>query len=83
MVKLVNFRRLNGKVPAKEAMMHYFTHRPKQSFREKNRTVTATQLNKDIHLVKTEYPEVYEKFRFTRRHSNILKYANDLKILDN
>ena len=64
-------------------MMHYFTHRPKQSFREKNRKVTATQLNKDIHLVKTEYAEVYEKFRFIRRHSNILKYANDLKILDN
>ena len=42
-VKLLNFRRLNKKVQDKEAMMHYFTHRPKQSFRGKNRTVAATQ----------------------------------------
>ena len=50
----------------------------KQSFGGKHRTTLVTQLNKDIVLVKTKYPEVNEKFRFIRRHSNVLECINDL-----
>ena len=49
---------LYEKVPANEAMI-YFTHSTKQSIRGWHRTTpVATQLNKDINLVKTKYPEI-------------------------
>ena len=55
---------LNEKVPANEPKIYNFTCSMKQSFRGKHRTTLATQLNKDMDLVKTKYPEVNEKFRF-------------------
>ena len=51
----------------------------KQSFRGKHRTTVVTQLNKDIDLVKTKYPEVYEKFRFIRKYSNVLECVNNIQ----
>ena len=51
----------------------------KQSFRGKHRTTLVTQLNKGINLVKMKYLEVNEKFRFIRRHSNVLECVNDLQ----
>ena len=51
----------------------------KQLFRGKHRTTLVTQLNKDIDLFKMKYPEVNKKFRFIRRHSNVLECVNDLQ----
>ena len=51
----------------------------KQSIRGKHRTTLVTQLNKDTNLVKTKHAEVYEKFRFTERHLNVLECVNDLQ----
>ena len=50
---------LYEKVPANEAMIYYFTHSTKQSIRGWHRTTPVViQLNKDINLVKTKYPEI-------------------------
>lgn len=51
----------------------------KQSIRGKHRTTLVTQLNKETALVKTKYPEVNEKFRFTERHLNVLECVSDLQ----
>ena len=51
----------------------------KQSIRGKHRTTLVTQLNKETALVKTKYPEVNEKFRFTERHLNVLECVSGLQ----
>ena len=59
--------------------MSYDTHSMKQSFGGKHTTAVVTQLSKDIDLVKTKYPEVYQKFRFITKYSNVLECVNNIK----
>ena len=77
--KFAHILKLNENVPTNEVIIYHFTHSMKQSFRGKHRTTLVTQLNKGINLVKMKYLEVNEKFRFIRRHSNVLECVNDLQ----
>ena len=51
----------------------------KESLKGKQKVKLVTQINKDIDLVKTKYPEVNKKIIFVRRHSIALECANDLQ----
>ena len=79
--KFGHILRLNENVPANEAMRYYFSYNTNQSFRGRPRYTIVTQLNDDVKLAKSLFPEMYEKYPFIRKHSNILLCNNDLQTL--